>query len=380
MNRWSFTRVVMPVIAGLGILFAAFMVVAGQPDRSRIDPPERPPSAPAALASGTVSGAGVVEPSSELIEVGAQSAGLVTRVAVQVGDRVARGQLLFTVDSRNAQASVKEARAAVALARSRVRSAAVDLDAAQRQLNIYTSVEDPRAIAEQQLIDRRSQRDQAAARLAVARAEVDSSEARLGSAQTTAGLLEVRSPRAAQILQVRTRVGQYATAGPGQGNSDPLMILGETQPLHVRVDIDESEIHRAGFGQPAVVSPRGNAGIRVQAGFVRAEPLVVPKRSLTNDQTERVDVRVLQLIYALPRQPPASSWGSRSTPLFPPRRRRDEAGGDPGGVLLAGCATTPPATVLAPMPPALARFSAGRSVPRRVPGGSAAPPIRCSPG
>ena len=34
--------------------------------------------------------------------------------------------------------------------------------------------------------------------------------------------------------------------------------------------------------------------------FIRAEPLVVPKRSLTNSAAERVDVRVLQVIYALP--------------------------------------------------------------------------------
>ena len=40
--------------------------------------------------------------------------------------------------------------------------------------------------------------------------------------------------------------------------------------------------------------------LTVRATFVRAEPLVVPKRSLTNSASERVDVRVLQIIYALP--------------------------------------------------------------------------------
>jgi HlyD family secretion protein len=49
-----------------------------------------------------------------------------------------------------------------------------------------------------------------------------------------------------------------------------------------------------------VVSPRGASGRQVKASFVRAEPLVVPKRSLTNSASERVDVRVLQVIYALP--------------------------------------------------------------------------------
>ena len=48
------------------------------------------------------------------------------------------------------------------------------------------------------------------------------------------------------------------------------------------------------------MSPRGASDRQVKASFVRAEPQVVPKRSLTNSAAERVDVRVLQVIYALP--------------------------------------------------------------------------------
>jgi hypothetical protein len=36
----------------------------------------------------------------------------------------------------------------------------------------------------------------------------------------------------------------------------------------------------------------------VPLSFVRFEPYIVPKRSLTNDAAERVDTRVLQVIYA----------------------------------------------------------------------------------
>ena len=54
------------------------------------------------------------------------------------------------------------------------------------------------------------------------------------------------------------------------------------------------------MGKAAVISPRGDARRQVTATFVRAEPLIVPKVSLTNSATERVDVRVLQLIFALP--------------------------------------------------------------------------------
>ncbi len=231
-----------------------------------------------------------------------QRPGVVTLVAVQVGDRVSKGQLLLAVDAREAERSVGEARASVQLARERVASAQVELASAQRQLDLVTSVDDPRAVARQEVIDRRAQRDAARARLEVARAEVAQGQAQLASAQTGAGLLSVRAPRSATVLQVNTREGQYATAGPGPGNQDPLMVLGETVPLHVRIDIDESEIGRAQIGAPATVSARGEATRRVRATYVRTEPLVIPKRSLTNSGNERVDVRVLQLVYALPQE------------------------------------------------------------------------------
>ena len=313
-------RHILPYAALLALGGAVFVVATTQPDRTGTVPAKAPPVVPAAMATGgAVSGAGVVEPSSELIEVGAQRPGLVTNVAVRAGDRVSKGQLLFAIDSRDAQSGVREARAALSLARQRVEAARVDLAATQRQLDLFTSVEDPRAVARQQVIDRRSQRDQARARLGVARSEVEQAAAQLASAETTAGLLQVRAPRSATVLQVNTREGEYATAGPGPGNSDPLMVLGETQPLHVRIDIDESEIGRTQIGAPAVVSARGEAARRVRASFVRAEPLVVPKRSLTNSGNERVDVRVLQLIYALPQDAQGFFVGQQVDAFVPAR-------------------------------------------------------------
>ena len=38
--------------------------------------------------------------------------------------------------------------------------------------------------------------------------------------------------------------------------------------------------------------------------FVRVEPYVIPKKSLTGDNTERVDTRVLQVIYQVDRDEP----------------------------------------------------------------------------
>ena len=52
-------------------------------------------------------------------------------------------------------------------------------------------------------------------------------------------------------------------------------------------------------GAPARAQLRGNPGITADLAFVRVEPYVQPKRSLTGAGAERVDSRVLQVIHAL---------------------------------------------------------------------------------
>jgi multidrug resistance efflux pump len=147
----------------------------------------------------------------------------------------------------------------------------------------------------------RAEGEEAAAtsRLGLARARLAAAEARAASTRTEIERLTVRAPIAGEILAVNIRPGEFVST-QGGGNAAPFIQMGATNPLHVRIDIDESEVSRVALGADATVSPRGAADIRVKAKFVRAEPLVVPKRSLTNSAAERVDVRVMQLIYAVP--------------------------------------------------------------------------------
>lgn len=301
MNKLNISRHFLPAIAILGMIVALLIVLQSQPDRSLANPPEEPARAPASQTGGSVAGSGVVEPSSELIEVGTPIAGVVDQIFVRTGEQVAKGAPLFVIDSRDARAAAAEAEARAARTRSAVDAARTSLTVAERQFALYRNVTDERAVSQQEVIQRRGVAEDAAARLQVAQAEAREAKAQLDRSQVTLDRLLVRAPIAGQVLQIRTRVGQFATAGPGPGNAaDPLVTMGATRPLHVRVDIDENEIDRVDMGQPAIISPRGDAGRRVTARFVRAEPLVIPKKSLTNSSTERVDVRVLQLIFALP--------------------------------------------------------------------------------
>jgi len=136
--------------------------------------------------------------------------------------------------------------------------------------------------------------DTAAAELDEARAQVAAAEAQVRATAVEIERSTVRSPIDAEVLQVKLRVGEFAAAAPSES---PLMVLGRSKPLHVRVDVDEHEGWRVRAGSAAVGRLRGNAELKTPLSFVRFEPFVVPKKSLTGDSTERVDTRVLQVIY-----------------------------------------------------------------------------------
>ncbi len=304
MTRPSFSRIVLPALAILGMVAAALMIFRSQPDRSPATPSVQPATTPLTQRSGgSVAGAGVVEPSSELVKVGTPIAGVIEDVFVKAGDEVAVGQPLFRIDTRDARAAVAEAAARVESARKGAAAARANLAVTQNQLALYRNIGDPRAVSRLEVVDRQGGVANARAQLALQEAQVRTSIAELERQQTDLGRRTVRAQITGQVLQIKIRKGEFANVGSGQagGTDDPLMTMGNTMPLHVRIDIDENEIDRVALGKDAAVSPRGDAHARVAARFVRVEPQVIPKRSLTNNASERVDVRVLQLIYELPR-------------------------------------------------------------------------------
>jgi multidrug resistance efflux pump len=129
----------------------------------------------------------------------------------------------------------------------------------------------------------------------VARAQVELAKAQLAQIETEIERSVVRAPVDGTLLQVNVRPGEYVGASAGQ----TLVLLGDSRELHVRVEIDENDIPRFQPGLNAKAFVRGDGASEVPLRFVRVEPYVQPKRWLTSDNTERVDTRVLQVIYAV---------------------------------------------------------------------------------
>jgi multidrug efflux pump subunit AcrA (membrane-fusion protein) len=138
----------------------------------------------------------------------------------------------------------------------------------------------------------------AKARLDSANAQVQQADSQVASAVIVLDRLIIRAPADGEILQVNIRPGEYAQAGP---LNTPLLVMGDLDQLNVRVDIDENDAWRFRPGGKAIAYLRGNRNFSTPLTLAYVEPYVIPKRSLTGDSTERVDMRVLQALYQFDR-------------------------------------------------------------------------------
>ncbi len=280
-RNWSLA---IAAVVGFGIAVVAVMndEGTGRVIPAKLGATEEPLAAGAQRPfAQQVVGSGVVEAGSGNIAVGTPVSGIVSAVAVTWGQHVEQGAILFRLDDR-------DLRAALPLATARTAEAEARLAKSEYELQVADRMHQQRFLSDEQYRLRRfdTQADRAA--VAVAKAEAERIRVELDRRV-------IRASVAGTILQVNTRPGEFAESGV---LAKPLMVLGDDARLRVRVDIDENDAPRIKPGARAIAVMRGRTDLRVDLKFESIEPYVVPKASLTGSTTERVDTRVLQVIYS----------------------------------------------------------------------------------
>jgi multidrug resistance efflux pump len=353
------TRYILPLIALVGIAVGIGSVWPKKP----MPPPEplrSPPEQPAGREK-PIYGAGLVEPQRENIPVGTVVPGVVVEVFVdgrpdyhpahkKVGDRVKKGEPLFRIDDRDLRAELAVRETALKAAESQLHrlvqmprpedvppaQAAVEESRARLKDSEAAYYRDLALFEKKMLAASDFDKDRytmQAVRATLAKAEADLAKLKAGSwkedidvqraavEQAKAQMenirimldrLVVRAPVDGQVLQVNVRPGQVATLTW----KEPMIVIGEVNRLHVRVDIDENDLHRFREGAPATATLKGRKEPVFPLEFVRIEPYVIPKKSLTGDNTERVDTRVLQVLYSLPDDRPAAVYVGQQMDVF----------------------------------------------------------------
>jgi RND family efflux transporter MFP subunit len=189
-----------------------------------------------------ITGTGTLAARREMPVGVAGEGGLVTRVLVEPGQWVGAGQVLATVDRSVQTQTAASLAASVRVAEADARLAQSELDRAQKLVSGgFISKAD---------IDRKTAtRDQALARVRVARAQ-------LGETQARNRRLDIRAPAAGLVLTRQVEPGQIISAGSGV-----LFRMAMGGQMELRAQLSEADLQRLGPGIPAEVTPVGNTQV-----------------------------------------------------------------------------------------------------------------------
>ncbi len=281
-------KYLLPALAVIGALIALGVVFWSQ--RTTPPPPILfpPPQSP---YSYFIAGAGIIEASSQNISIGTPFNEVIDTIFVVEGDDVKRGDRILQLDLRAFEAVFEEAQASL-------RAAEVARDSAEVQFSFYLRLLDKRAVSEEAY-------EQAHYAYLEAEENVKVAQAAVKEAEVNIQRSIIRAPVDGKILQVNCHIGEIAPVVPfisAQSTwltaaNGTLVLMGTVEPLQVRIDVDEDDAWRYKVGSRATAFVRGNSTINFPLNFVRVEPYVIPKSSFTGATVERVDTRVLQVLY-----------------------------------------------------------------------------------
>ena len=321
--------IILPIISVLGIGLAVYLVYKQSRPAPTAPPSGQPTKSP---FSNRVAGSGLVEPATEIMNIGTSISGTVQSISVKEGQLLKKGDILFTIDQRDTVAQLGAAKAKLEVATRKVeqlksmpRVEDVDrakaivaqrqsaLDDATLRLQRLNAVEDQSAISANEKPTRMFEMNLTTARLAeaqselaklmkgtypedlaVAVAEAKVADADVGMLQTDLAQSEVKAPIDGTVLRVNARAGEFAAAGTLR---EGLVVMGQLTPLHIRVDVDELDAWRFDPKGKAVAVLRGGKIVEFPIEYVRTVPVVIPKRTLTGENSERIDTRVMEMIY-----------------------------------------------------------------------------------
>lgn len=287
---------------------------------------------PASPFSHYISATGIVEASSDNIYIGSPLNRIVNKVYVAVGEKVHVGQTLFRLESRDLEAELAgkliahenarlELQKLEALPRKEdvmaayaaLKNAEIRYIQALSQWERVAGLDETGAMSQEAVWQRKFAKEEAEANferssaeyekikqgawlpdIEMAKLKVDLAKADAERIQTEIGRTTVTSPINATVLQVKIHEGEFP---PTDTTRSAAMIIGNTDRLHLRVNINQFDASYFSPEAKAVAFLQGNASQTFQLKFVALEPLFVPKQYLTNDIKEKIDTRVLQAIY-----------------------------------------------------------------------------------
>src|ERR1700676_447374 len=248
--------------------------------------------------------------------IAAKITGRVTGVFFDEGTHVHAGQLLATLDDADARRALETAKADRDSARAAIADFEVQLKNARISLHRTEELQKAGVQAQEQLDNSRTAADSLQARIELARAQLNGSEARIRESQQAVDNCTIRAPFDGIVVSKDAQVGEMVSpvsAGGGFTRTGIATIVNMSSN-EIEVDVNEAYITRVKPGQqvsaildaypeweiPSRVrtiipsADRQKATVKVRISFVKLDPRILPdmgiKVTFLGDEPSKKDV------------------------------------------------------------------------------------------
>lgn len=219
----------------------------------------------------TVSATGKLAPTNQ-VTVGSQLSGLVTKVVVDVNDRVVAGQPLALIDPQQLDDQIRQNKAQLSANQASVNQAQATVAESKAQLARLEEVSrlsGGRVPSKTELQTGRADYQRALAALNVAEANVVAGQATLAQTQTQRARAVIRSPVTGVVLARQIDPGQTVASS---FNTPTLFVIAEDlSKMKLEVAIDEADVGEVKLGQKARFTVDAFPGQTFPARIIRVD-------------------------------------------------------------------------------------------------------------
>ena len=299
-------RIIIGSIVIVIIVLIVGVAVAFSHGSTKIDPSKLAKVEKGDLAKSVVA-TGKVEPITK-VEVKSKASGIVTKLYVEYGDRVKKGQLLAQLDKEEIAAGVEQSRAGLQAAEANLKSAEADYERSKvdaegpdvpllkRAYDRALQMQKDGVVSESALDDAekeyklainkqnvaRAQMIVLLGKIAQSKAQVAQDQASLRQFDEQLSYTDITSPLDGIVLSRDVEMGDAVSSILVLGSSATLvMTLGDTSQVYVKGKVDESDIGRVYLGQPARIKVESFKDKTFKGVVTKISPMGVEKDNVT---------------------------------------------------------------------------------------------------
>jgi RND family efflux transporter MFP subunit len=196
--------------------------------------------------------------------------GFVTQVSVSEGDRIKKGQLLYTIDSKEIDSAMSQVDLGISQAQ-------LSLQMYQNQYqNVKLNLERHKRLLDKDMVSKYDVENlELAAKnledmITIAKKQVGQAEARRKEVKNQYNYLYIKAPNNGVVISTNIKVGEMAMPGM------PAIVLSDLSDLKVAVDIAEGDLQKFAYGKKVKVDiPSSNISVtgKVTAVIPNSNPM-----------------------------------------------------------------------------------------------------------